>query len=1124
MQQKFEALNRVCLNNWHYIDRRVLSFSHGINFFTGHSGSGKSTVIDALQILLYANTDGRGFFNKAAADDSDRSLMEYLRGMVSIGDNNEYTYLRNHNFSSTIVMELIRTDTGEAQCIGVVFDVNTASNDCDRTFFWHKGALPEHDYRTSERAMTIEEVKDFIRNTYPPEEYYFEKTNERFRSRLYDVYLGGLDQERFPKLFKRAIPFKMNMKLSDFVKEYICMEQDISVEAMQESVSQYARMCRQIQDIREEADQLKEIQKAYDAYQTKIEEAKRLEYFSSSFGLFEAREREEEVRLKITNHQNDLSLQQDSIPSADKEILSLEQKKEELSARIASSGYEHLCENLENVQKLLKACASSEESYRRTADALSAWETVDVVPNQVLWDIEKFQKKTLSEEGIQKLSDSLKEIRQEALKQKAEADGQLRRILTEQTNLQQMIKELKQGKAAYPETLEQARKHIQTGLRKKYGPSVNVSVLADLIDVKDDTWRNAIEGYMASNKLMLVVPPEYTVEAMELCRTLDSRKFSIAAVLDTEQISSHEWPVLENALSEEVIAKAPYVQSYIDYLLGKVIKCQTIPELRRQQTGITSQCELYSGYKFQHLNPAQYTKFAYIGDMSRRQRIRTLEEQIQELEKERAPFTEAVLEAAKILDLEALSLDKSVYLGWISDMDELEKQKKNEQRILGEIRLLKEQNVEEWKSEKASVEKQIAVKKAEKNKLIRDIGKLEERLSLEKQDHQQKAEWLMHLEKDFVPVPDWEKELDALLEKRKGNGPVVYTNLRQNYQGRHTSALREADTALSRLRALRVDYLKQRPNRSFDVERLDNEEFAALLEKLSYKDLDTLHEKASAQAKQAVYFFKHDFVYKIRSAIKEALAQRDQLNRIISRMDFGKDRYRFVIERNHGADGRFYPVFMNEDLEINPSTLNDQMEHQMDLFSMAHEEHYGDLIQELLSLFLPPENATPAQLEEAKLNRQKYSDYRTYLSFGMEQIIQNEHSQINIKLEQMIRKNSGGEGQNPLYIILLASFVQTYRIELSPRLLRNPTIRLVVLDEAFSKMDAEKVAGCIALMRRFGFQAIISSTNDKIQSYLDSVDKTFVFANPNKRQISIAEFERDDFGHLREELEEESPS
>lgn len=90
--QRFEALSRMCLNNWHYINRKTLSFHEEINFFTGHSGSGKSTVIDAMQIVLYANTDGRGFFNKAAADDSDRSLLEYLRGMINIGENNEFSF------------------------------------------------------------------------------------------------------------------------------------------------------------------------------------------------------------------------------------------------------------------------------------------------------------------------------------------------------------------------------------------------------------------------------------------------------------------------------------------------------------------------------------------------------------------------------------------------------------------------------------------------------------------------------------------------------------------------------------------------------------------------------------------------------------------------------------------------------------------------------------------------------------------------------------------------------------------------------------------------------------------------------------------------------------------------
>ena len=59
---------------------------------------------------------------------------------------------------------------------------------------------------------------------------------------MYETYLGGLDSEKFPLLFKRAIPFRMNIKLEDFVKEYICTEQDIHMEDMQESVMQYGRM------------------------------------------------------------------------------------------------------------------------------------------------------------------------------------------------------------------------------------------------------------------------------------------------------------------------------------------------------------------------------------------------------------------------------------------------------------------------------------------------------------------------------------------------------------------------------------------------------------------------------------------------------------------------------------------------------------------------------------------------------------------------------------------------------------------------------------------------------------------------------------------------------------------
>ena len=81
---------------------------------------------------------------------------------------------------------------------------------------------------------------------------------------------------------------------------------------------------------------------------------------------------------------------------------------------------------------------------------------------------------------------------------------------------------------------------------------------------------------------------------------------------------------------------------------------------------------------------------------------------------------------------------------------------------------------------------------------------------------------------------------------------------------------------------------------------------------------------------------------------------------------------------------------MDDSLEINPAQLPDAMDSQMDLFTMEHEDRYGDVVNELIQIFIPPEHATPEEMEEAKRNMKKYSDYRTYLSFDMQQIVRGE--------------------------------------------------------------------------------------------------------------------------------------
>lgn len=174
-----------------------------------------------------------------------------------------------------------------------------------------------------------------------------------------------------------------------------------------------------------------------------------------------------------------------------------------------------------------------------------------------------------------------------------------------------------------------------------------------------------------------------------------------------------------------------------------------------------------------------------------------------------------------------------------------------------------------------------------------------------------------------------------------GNGtaePLRFDVLRSEFLGKMTRSEEKRVAEMNKLVGMRTEYLRAYQNRNFSPTTEENKDYQELYDSLNFDSLDEYRKRAAEQAKTAVEHFKDDFMYKIRSAIKDALMRKDELNKIISRLDFGKDKYQFYIGKNKGSDGQYYDMFMDEALEVNPSDLDIGLDNQLNMFTMEHEE------------------------------------------------------------------------------------------------------------------------------------------------------------------------------------------
>ena len=240
-----------------------------------------------------------------------------------------------------------------------------------------------------------------------------------------------------------------------------------------------------------------------------------------------------------------------------------------------------------------------------------------------------------------------------------------------------------------------------------------------------------------------------------------------------------------------------------------------------------------------------------------------------------------------------------------------------------------------------------------------------------------------------------------------------------------------------------------------------------------------------ADAKQlAMAQFKDNFLAKLKSNFDAINMQIDNLNFALANSKFGTDSYCFKLtpRREYAA----YYEMINDPLLIEGN----------DIFSEAFLEKYQEVIDELFSMITYVDYLSKDISSEMEQNIAKFTDYRTYLKFDL-LVTDNEGKTQH--LSKTLLKKSGGETQTPFYISILASFAQLYGM-VGPQK-NTKSIRLIVFDEAFSKMDSERIQESVKLLRNYGLQAIISAPPEKMSDIVPLVDKTLTTVRQNTKSV-----------------------
>lgn len=1072
-----KKLTRVKLINWHRFTNVLIDLENSV-LISGENGAGKSTLLDAIQFVV---TCSANYFNKAAHENGKRKLTGYIR--CKTGRENR-PYERSGEISAHVALEFYEEKRQRYFIVGAVVD--SASEGQEKTVrylmdgerledgLFFQGKVPRSISQF--RAGNGKKIKTWC-------------TTEKDARQMVKNRFGRLE-DKFFKLIPKAMAFRPIDDIKDFVYSYVLDEKEVNIDILRENVRTYQDLQRTLAKIKLRMGRLEKIEAFHRQVADGMQKDRMYEYFLNRIEADILTEEIRQLESVIAHDTYRLERWNKEIAAAQKEKEERQAIRDNLYAElagdkdfIARDEQKKKLQLLEERQsqlsgerrQLLESVNRAKAEVNRLLQVPDADECIRTYGAQ-LQDLEKTVRIDDFKDTLQQVIAYKNQMSDRVYKRRAELDMHIRELSGQKKEWDLKIENLMKKKLSYPEEVTRVMQAIREEF-VRIGRTPEPRILCEMLEIADESWRNAVEGYLNTQRFYILVEPDnFDIALGTYDRLRREKKTYGVGLINTQNLDGYD-TAPEGSLATIVTSGNKYARRYINMVLGKVIMCDHYSHLKKYKTAITRECMRYQNHVANAIKPAIF-ETPYIGKNAIRVQLEQakrksgeLGEQIKEKQNVKGKLEELQRPLSTETDtdikyrVDVLTELRSTAKEIRNCKDNIATLEKNSGMILKQIQLAELEKIIREKEEQIAKDNRL-VGQTEQN-IENTKGRVADQQTALAGQRALCAEFAARHEEDAVL---WDRDYEKQLKDRS------HEQFQENFARRRKANQTTIAKCTESMTNAMVEY-KTAHDFGAAPTLEGYPDFEAEYGKLKNSELLSYEEKVERARQSAEEEFREQFLAKLQENMKNAQTEFKELNRALKDIRFSNEKYEFLFMPSKRYR-HYYEMIMDDFNAVQGESL----------FSGLFHENHKEVIDELFDrLALDNENSARA-LDE-------FTDYRTYMDYDIRIL----HSDDSYSLySKVCEEKSGGETQTPFYVTVAASFVQLYRNGIG-----GEAVGLVMFDEAFNNMDDERIGGVLEFLRRLPLQILIAAPPDKIQYISPFVEETLLVMTDEK--VSFAE-------------------